>query len=245
MAMYLPNILEYPIILHGAAALGGIITVLSPYCTHDDLARYLKISRAKYLVTTPSLVEKALSAGTLKGIRCFVIGRAKNCESISSLLADDGNAFPKDVKINPKEDVVALPFSSGTTGVSKGVMLTHYNLIAQIRVRFGDDVSVKDLGTVINVGPLFTTYALAIILGGHFHIGNTIVLLSRFEPSTFLRAIQEYKVSFPGEEGTQGENSAWGRWVRCETGYDRKFKGMTDRIFCSQAGLGFPSLRRT
>ena len=211
MAMYLPNIIEYPIIFHCAAILGGTITTLNPQCTHDDLARYLKISQAKYLVTTPSLAEKAFSAGLLKGIRSvFVTGQAKNCESIATLLSDDGTAFPDDVKINPKVDVVALPFSSGTTGVSKGVMLTHYNLTAQIRLLWKDDVPLEDMDTVINVLPLYHIYGLAIIMGGRLHIGSKMILLARFEPNTFLRAIQDYKVCFTGRGGYSGSSARAG-----------------------------------
>lgn len=196
IAMYLPNVLEYPIILHGAANLGGIITTLNPQCSHEELAHYLKLSRASYLVTTPSLAEKAFIAGVLEGIRCiFVIGQAENCESISDLLLDDGSAFPEDVKIDPKEDVVALPFSSGTTGLSKGVMLTHYNLIAQICVLFGKDNSLDDVEVVINVLPLYHIYGLAVVLSGRLRRGDKIVLLSRFEPGAFLQAIQDYKVT--------------------------------------------------
>lgn len=201
--MYLPNVLEYPIILHGAANLGGIITTLNPQCSHEELAHYLKLSQASYLVTTPSLAEKAFIAGVLEGIRCiFVIGQAENCVSISDLLLDDGSAFPEGVKIDPKEDVVALPFSSGTTGLSKGVMLTHYNLIAQICVLFGKDNSLDDVEVVINVLPLYHIYGLAVVLSGRLRRGDKIVLLSRFEPGAFLQAIQDYKVSVFSEKRT-------------------------------------------
>ena len=126
----------------------------------------------------------------------FVIGEAQGCESISALLSDDGTAFPRNVKINPKEDVVALPFSSGTTGISKGVMITHYNLIAQIRLLFKDGPPLEDVTTVLNVLPFYHIYGLAIILGGRLYIGSKLVVLSRFEPLTFLQAIQDYKVCF-------------------------------------------------
>ena len=206
MAMYLPNVIEYPIIFFGAAILGGIITTVNPKSSHEDLAHYLQLSHAKYLVTTPSLAEKAFSAGVLKEIRSvFVIGQAEDCESISSLLFEDGAAstYLDDVKIDPKEDVVALPFSSGTTGVSKGVMLTHHNLIAQIRVLFGDAARPeRDAGGVLSVLPLYHIYGLTVIMAGRLHIGSKIVLLSRFEPNAFLRAIQDYKVSVIEREGT-------------------------------------------
>lgn len=197
LAMYLPNVIEYPIIFYGVANLGGIVTTLNPRSSQDDLVHFLKLSRAKFLVTTPPLAEKAFSAGLLEEIHSvFVIGETENCESLSSLLADDGTAFPQDVRISPKEDIVALPFSSGTTGLSKGVMLTHHNLIAQVRILFRDRQPIKDTEAMINVLPLYHIYGLAIIMGARLYLGNTMVLMSRFEPSVFLQALQEYKVSF-------------------------------------------------
>ncbi|KAL9952229.1 hypothetical protein ACROYT_G039451 [Oculina patagonica] len=195
LAMYLPNVIEYPIIFHGVACLGGVITTVNPQYSPQDLARQLRTSRAKYLVTIPSLAVQAFRAGVLNGIRSvFVFGEAKGCESISSLLSDDGIAFPRNVKINPKNDVVALPFSSGTTGVSKGVMITHYNFIAQIRLPFKDGPPLEDMTTVLNVLPFYHIYGLAIILGGRLYVGSKLVVLQRFEPHTFLQAIQHYKV---------------------------------------------------
>lgn len=197
MAMYLPNVIEYPIIFHGAANLGGVVTTLNPQCTREELCRFLKISRANFLVTSPDLAQKAFNSGVLEKVcSVFVIGQSENFESVSSLLADDGTAFPKDVKINPREDVVTLLFSSGTTGASKGVMLTHYNLIAQCRIIYGDFNPLEDAGTVINVLPLFHVYGLSVICWSRLHSGRKIVLLRRFDPKVFLQAIQDYKVSF-------------------------------------------------
>ena len=195
MAIYLPNLIEYPIIFHGVAWLGGVSTTVNPQYSPQDLACQLTTSRAKYLVTMPSLAVQAFNAGVLKGIlSVFVIGEAQGCDSISSLLSDDGTAFPGNVKINPKEDLVALPFSSGTTGVSKGVMITHYNMIAQIRLLFKDGPPLEDVRVVLNVLPFYHIYGLAIIMGGRLCLGSKLVLLSRFEPHSFLQAIQDYKV---------------------------------------------------
>lgn len=63
----------------------------------------------------------------------MVIGEAEGCRPFSSLLEDDGKWFPENVDLDPKNDVIVLPFSSGTTGLPKGVMLTHTNLIANLQ----------------------------------------------------------------------------------------------------------------
>ena len=61
-----------------------------------------------------------------------VIGWSEGCKSFTDILGDDGTAFPASVEVNPKEDVVVLPYSSGTTGLPKGVMLTHYNFVSNL-----------------------------------------------------------------------------------------------------------------
>ena len=62
----------------------------------------------------------------------IVIGNSEGCQSFTDALTDDGKYFPTDITIDPQEDVLILPYSSGTTGLPKGVMLTHYNLVANL-----------------------------------------------------------------------------------------------------------------
>ena len=63
----------------------------------------------------------------------ITFGSAEGCRPFADLLDDDGTAFPENLDISPKEDIVALPFSSGTTGLPKGVMLSHYNMVNNIQ----------------------------------------------------------------------------------------------------------------
>ena len=112
LAIYLPNVIEYPIIFYGAAFIGGVVSTVNPLYSSQELARQLRMSGAKYLVTIPPLAESVKDAAALEGVRSvFVIGEAHGCESLSDLLSDDGTAFPEHVNINPKEDIVGLCFS--------------------------------------------------------------------------------------------------------------------------------------
>ena len=196
LAIYLPNVIEYPIIFYGAAFLSGTVSTVNPLYSSQELARQLQISGAKYVVTIPQLAENAKDAAALAGVRSvIVLGEAQGCESLASLLSDDGTAFPDHVQINPREDVVALPFSSGTTGLSKGVMMTHYNLVAGLAILFDQNV-VPDDAVVLNLLPFYHIYALLVMMGGCLQAGSKLVVLSRFEPMSFLKAIQDYKVWF-------------------------------------------------
>lgn len=196
VAIYLPNIIEYPIIFYGVAFLGGVLTTVNPLYSVGEFERQLRISGAKYIVTIPPLADNAKDAAASAGVTSvFVFGEAPGCESLSSLLSDDGSAFPEHVQINTKEDVVALPFSSGTTGRSKGVMVTHHNMVAGLVLIFENNIFPDD-AIVLNLLPFYHIYALLLMMGGCLKAGCKIVLLSRFEPVSFLKAIQDYKVWF-------------------------------------------------
>ena len=110
LAIYLPNMIEYPIVFYGVAFIGGVCTTVNPLYSAQELARQLWMSGAKYLVTIPPLAEAAKDAAASEGVRSvFVIGDAvQGCESLLDLLADDGTAFPEQMDINPKEDLVGL-----------------------------------------------------------------------------------------------------------------------------------------
>ena len=61
------------------------------------------------------------------------MGNATGCRPIRDMMEDDGTAYPTSLTINDKEDILQLPYSSGTTGLPKGVMLTHFNLVANVQ----------------------------------------------------------------------------------------------------------------
>lgn len=88
----------------------------------------------KFLITSPALVSLSREAVRdcleIKGI--IVYGEADGCRPFKTMLEDNGSAFPENLDFNPKEDLVALPYSSGTTGLPKGVMLTHHNIVSNV-----------------------------------------------------------------------------------------------------------------
>jgi acyl-CoA synthetase (AMP-forming)/AMP-acid ligase II len=188
-----PNVPEYAIAFHAVASLGGIVTPINPLYTADEIALQLKDSGARLLITFPSFIDKAREAAKTSSVQeLFVFGEAAGATAFSELLQGDG--VVPEVEIDPREDLVALPYSSGTTGLPKGVMLTHYNLVANLRQMDGLDYFVES-DTLICVLPLFHIYGLVVILNMGLHVGATIVTMPRFELEDFLRAARDYNVS--------------------------------------------------
>src|SRR5438552_8197834 len=137
LGIYSPNVPEYTIAFHAAASLGGTITTVNPLYTVRELAQQLTDCGAKYLLTVPPFMENAKAAAeTMKTVReIFVIGEAEGATPFVSLLTHGDQ--PPEVSIDPHNDLVALPYSSGTTGMAKGVMLTHHNLVAELSAANG------------------------------------------------------------------------------------------------------------
>lgn len=188
-----PNCPEYAIAFHAVATLGGIVTPINPLYTPYEIAHQLKDSGARFLVTVPSCVEKAAAAAEYAHIdELFVFGEAPGATSFDSLLVDNGRA--EQVEIDPHKDLVALPYSSGTTGLPKGVMLTHHNLVSNLCQMEGL-CYFYETDTLICVLPLFHIYGLVVVLNMGLYTGATVVTMPRFELESFLKAVQDYDVS--------------------------------------------------
>lgn len=188
-----PNCPEYAIAFHAVATLGGIVTPINPLYTKHEIAHQLKDSGARFLATVPGCAEKAVEAvehGLIEEV--FVFGTAAGATPFDSLLVDNGRA--EQVEIDPRKDLIALPYSSGTTGLPKGVMLTHHNLVANICQMEGL-CYFYETDTLICVLPLFHIYGLVVVLNMGLYSGATIVLMPRFDLESFLKAVQDYEVT--------------------------------------------------
>jgi acyl-CoA synthetase (AMP-forming)/AMP-acid ligase II len=101
--------------------------------------------------------------------------------------------MPARVPIRPETDVVALPYSSGTTGVPKGVQLTHRNIVANL-LQISDGIYDQE-DTILGLVPFFHIYGLTVVLYLGLHLGATNVTLPRFELPLFLDVVERYRVS--------------------------------------------------
>ena len=195
-AIYSPNLPEYAVIFNAVASLGGVNTTVNPLYTAGELANQLRDCRARFLITVPAVLDKAKEAGAAAGIEdIYVFGTAAGARSFSELL--EAPASPPAVTIDPGTDVVALPYSSGTTGLPKGVMLTHRNLVANLCQCEGAKSfdGFKESDVTIAVLPFFHIYGMVVIMMLTLSRGGTVVSLPRFDFQEFLGALQTYQVT--------------------------------------------------
>jgi acyl-CoA synthetase (AMP-forming)/AMP-acid ligase II len=196
LAIYSPNIPEYAVAFHAVSYVGGTVTTINPLYTADELAHQLNDAGAKYLLTIPHFMENAKTAVSQSDVEeLFVFGEAEGATPFASLL-QNGGILP-DVTINPAEDVVVLPYSSGTTGLPKGVMLTHRNIVANMAQADGipDFDLITEQDTVMGILPFFHIYGLTVILNMSLARGATVVTMPRFDLEQFLQLIETHRVT--------------------------------------------------
>lgn len=192
-AILLPNLPEYGIAFLGVAAAGGVVTTMNPLMTEAEIRHQLEDTGARWLLTISALAERARAAarGTAAG-EIFSLDPAPGTQPFSSLLAEDGP--PPQVAIDPAEDLLVLPYSSGTSGMPKGVMLTHRNVIAQLR-QAEMLYAPREDERIIAVPPFFHILGMALVLLIGLRRFVTIVTLPRFELQLFLELIQKHRIT--------------------------------------------------
>ena len=192
VAIWAPNLPEYAVAFHGVLTLGAVVTTINPAYTVEEVAFQLRDADAKLLITIALLSGQAAEAiaATGRAIDIATFDDAPGLPSLASLAID---ADPPAVTIDPAVDVAALPYSSGTTGRSKGVMLTHRNLVANL-VQI-DAMESSDVKALVGVLPFFHIYGMMVILNFALLRRATTVTLPRFELEAFLRVLQEWPIA--------------------------------------------------
>jgi acyl-CoA synthetase (AMP-forming)/AMP-acid ligase II len=197
LALMAPNLPEYAVVFHGVAFAGGVITTINPTYTEREVHHQLLDSRATLLVTIPLFLETAAKAAAGTSVDGILLLGAEPGQELpagarpfTELL---GEPLAEQVPVAP-DDVVALPYSSGTTGVSKGVMLTHRNLVANI-VQVLVPAQLREDEKVIAVLPFFHIYGMQVLMNTGLRAGATTITMPRFDLEQFLRLHQDYRIT--------------------------------------------------
>jgi len=192
-----PNSILFPVVCLSVMSLGAIITTTNPLNTSNEIAKQIKDSNPVLAFTTSQLLPKISAAAKKLPIVLMDEERVDSVGDVRRLVEmmkkePSGNRVKERVD---QDDTATLLYSSGTTGMSKGVISSHRNLIAMVQTivnRFGsDDGEQRFICTV----PMFHIYGLAAFATGLLAYGSTIIVLSKFEMHEMMSAIGKYQAT--------------------------------------------------
>ncbi|WP_439156499.1 AMP-binding protein [Yoonia sp.] len=183
VALMAPNIPEYCVIFHAVAWAGGTITTLNPTYTAREIRHQLADSRAEVLITIPDFLNTARDgAGDMDVI-------AIGSPEFAALM---GDALTAQVPVDLDAHTVVLPYSSGTTGLPKGVMLSHRNLVANVdQIIMAGDFQPGEVAA--GFLPFFHIYGMTVLMNVHLAGGGAVVTMPRFDLAQFLQISQDHK----------------------------------------------------
>jgi acyl-CoA synthetase (AMP-forming)/AMP-acid ligase II len=190
VAVFAPNTPAYAAVFHGILRAGAIVTPLNSLYSPGEIAHQLRGSGATFLFTISLFLDRAEAATEAEGVKVretIVLDGAEGHASLPDLLAT--TAEPPQVEVGP-DDTAVLPYSSGTTGQAKGVILTHRNLVAnlaQIEPLLGVTPETKMLAVL----PFFHIYGMTVMMNAGLRSRSTVVTMPKFDLQEFLRVISE------------------------------------------------------
>ena len=205
LALVSLNSAEFCTTFFSTLAVGGTVSTCNPQYTAEELAYQFKNSNSKYVATIPALLPTIKEAASKSGcVEKFIVlsdegglGEGENMISYQSLIKDSGSQFPCDVTLDAKEDAALIPYSSGTTGQPKGVVLTHYNVTSNVMQLTHSQEVLGDFysGHLLAVLPFFHGSGMLFTMLSGLYKGSTEIIMPKFIPELFLSLIERYKIT--------------------------------------------------
>ena len=193
--IFAPNIPEYPVAYFGIARAGGTSTTVNGLYTERELAEQLRNSGARFLFTIGAMLDRALPAAAAAGVEAvFTLDGVSSPGAVGyeQMLGNaDDLVTPR---LDPATALVALPYSSGTTGFAKGVMLTHRNMVANV-AQMICHVPISEDDVLAGVLPFFHIYGQTAVMNIGLLSGGVIVTLARFDLEQFLRSVEHHRIT--------------------------------------------------
>ncbi len=190
IGIYAPNSVEYAVALHGALIAGATVTTLNPLYREREVEHQLGDAGAKAAFTLQPLIPvvKEAQAQLPALTQIFELENAWE-------MAESAPGDPLPVHIDAENHIAVLPYSSGTTGLPKGVMLTHQNLTANIRQTLALEGMFLESSVILDFLPFYHIYGMMVLLNCGLVTGATQIVLPRFDPELAVRLIAERQVT--------------------------------------------------
>lgn len=195
VALHAPNVPAYVTVFHGLLRAGVTVTTVNALATAPEVTKQLVDSGARLVLTVSVLLAAGAAGARDAGLgdeQVVVLDGAEGHLSLADLLADPHPA--PDVSFDPATHLAVLPYSSGTTGRPKGVMLTHTNLVANVAQSLAIGVGRDDV--VPAILPFFHIYGMTVLLNLALRTRARLVTLPRFDLAQYLGVIQEHRATF-------------------------------------------------
>ncbi len=255
VAIFLANSWEFCVIFHAVQLAGAIPTLLNPTYREREVRYQLENSGAVLLITDGGNIQ-GIDLARLPNLRRVYTTRqpAPGTEPVANLLKPASSSYPKPEKPSERT-LAALPYSSGTTGMPKGVMLSHYNLIANIYQLLGPNGAALNSGDhILGFLPLYHIYGLNVMLNPSLVLGATLVLMPRFHVQQVTRLMVDESITMmplvppamnalcQAAEAGQFPRDHNLQWVKCGAAplapeLPRRFTALTNILVCQGYGM--------
>lgn len=201
VALFLPNVPQFIVSYFGVLKAGAVITAVSPLFKERGLQHQLNNSEAETIVALDSLYPTVKSVKKKTKLKRVILTGAEESRfkepevySFQDLIKESPRK-PSRPEINPKEDLAALQYTGGTTGLPKGAMLTHFNLLSNA-VAFATWLQLREgKERFLTALPMFHIYGMTTSMNAAVYAAGTIVLVPRFDPKEILETIEKHQIT--------------------------------------------------